>query len=384
MAGKKLLSICIPTYNRPLRIKNSLENYAQILTDAGMKEKIEICISDNSTNDETRNIVEKFTNEHSIDLAYSKNEKNLGFDKNVANVLSMGSGEYLHLVSDEDVYLGNVLKELMWLLEHTIPDCILLYAHLARYIKFKDRITTIRNQEKGDALRRMFSSKRKGMMFFGLLSCAIIRKSDFSSFRNAIGPEAWFGSGYMHVPIYLYCLKNSKTTSFYSEMFRRRENVSNSSTPLVVAFPSEQMGLICANYYDAVKKCHENGIISSSEFDLFRKNYLNFVLAFVPESRTYLYPEIYPEEANKIAAILDKFILNYNLNSIQKMLFHAYVWLFYNPWIPYHLAYSAWAYYRRNIKGNKDVMDAHEAYRSFLSGKKKFDRLGERTYEGGV
>ena len=69
------LSICIPTFNRSNSLGNCLNSIC-ISNDLANLKDIEVCISDNCSTDNTREIVKKF--EDKIKIKYFKNEKNLG------------------------------------------------------------------------------------------------------------------------------------------------------------------------------------------------------------------------------------------------------------------------------------------------------------------
>ena len=57
-AGRRMkLSICVPTYNRALHLRNCLNSIVSNWTD--QRRDIEICVSDNGSNDETSQVVEE-------------------------------------------------------------------------------------------------------------------------------------------------------------------------------------------------------------------------------------------------------------------------------------------------------------------------------------
>lgn len=94
---KPLVSIGIPTYNRPIELRRILR---QLLSQS--YQNIEIIILDNcSTINEVEQAAidfsEKYTN-----VKYFKNEKNLGVLKNAAELINYANGEYFCWVSDDD------------------------------------------------------------------------------------------------------------------------------------------------------------------------------------------------------------------------------------------------------------------------------------------
>lgn len=98
-----LLSICIPTYNRGEILRETLKK----ITSESF-EKIEILVSDNASNDDTRNIVRKYD---SFGIKYYRNSENMGVVFNIIKSLELSSGKYVVLSSDEDTpIVRNILS----------------------------------------------------------------------------------------------------------------------------------------------------------------------------------------------------------------------------------------------------------------------------------
>ena len=82
------LSICIPTYNRAQHLSNCLQSIISMRKPKGFQ--FEICISDNGTNDNTKEIVHNA--KKYIDINYNSNKSNIGIARNFLNVVSMAKG----------------------------------------------------------------------------------------------------------------------------------------------------------------------------------------------------------------------------------------------------------------------------------------------------
>ena len=89
-----LLSICVPTFNRDLILKDCLENIL-----LSKSQNIEIIISDNGSTDDTEQVVKSFND---IRLTYYKNQINLGYDLNIINLIKKARGKFIFFISDED------------------------------------------------------------------------------------------------------------------------------------------------------------------------------------------------------------------------------------------------------------------------------------------
>ncbi len=72
-----MISICIPTYNRASRLEISLNNTIDVIR---KYHDVNICVSDNDSDDNTYEIISKFR-QYFPNLLYKKNECNLGFKK---------------------------------------------------------------------------------------------------------------------------------------------------------------------------------------------------------------------------------------------------------------------------------------------------------------
>lgn len=119
----KLLSICIPTYNRALKLEKNLENLINILEKIGSwKNLIEIVVSDNHSTDNTENICKK----HENNIKYYKQDENKGYDGNVLFLYKAASTKYVFFLSDDDEIFENGLRKLITVLTGKIEyDCIL-------------------------------------------------------------------------------------------------------------------------------------------------------------------------------------------------------------------------------------------------------------------
>lgn len=105
--SKVLLSFCIPTYNRPERISNLIE---QIISFES--KEIEIVIGDdNPLSNRTQDVLKKFTDSR---IKYFRNKTNLGMDGNLIKIIYKASGEFIFIVMDDD---DIEMKTIPWILK---------------------------------------------------------------------------------------------------------------------------------------------------------------------------------------------------------------------------------------------------------------------------
>jgi len=94
-----MITVLIPTYNRPNQLKTALES----LNNQSYKD-LKIIISDNSSNNESSQIVEKFKD---LNIYYIKNKKNIGNIQNFLNCLSHVQTKHFVWLMDDDYFVDN-------------------------------------------------------------------------------------------------------------------------------------------------------------------------------------------------------------------------------------------------------------------------------------
>lgn len=113
-----LITIAIPTYNRSFFLKRLL--YSIIPQVIELKDgKLEICISDNASIDNTGEIVDEFKEEYPNLIRYRRNRDNLGFDRNLLRVIDMARGKFIWLFGDDDQMAeGGLARVVKFIKEH--------------------------------------------------------------------------------------------------------------------------------------------------------------------------------------------------------------------------------------------------------------------------
>ncbi len=105
-----VLSICIPTYNRSHYLKRCLDNIVEhFKQNPELKNMVEVVVSDNCSTDETGVIVHSFAEKIPL-LVYTRNQENIGFDRNIKEVVTKASGRYCWYLGDDDLIIPGALK----------------------------------------------------------------------------------------------------------------------------------------------------------------------------------------------------------------------------------------------------------------------------------
>ncbi|MFM7357617.1 MAG: glycosyltransferase family 2 protein, partial [Sediminibacterium sp.] len=91
-----LLSICIPSYNRPESILQLLQSI-----DAN-PDMIEIVIAEDAAplRDMVRSNVKQFKDTSNYNIHYHENQQNLGYDANIRNLIGLANGDFVLFMGD--------------------------------------------------------------------------------------------------------------------------------------------------------------------------------------------------------------------------------------------------------------------------------------------
>lgn len=117
-----LLSILIPTYNRAECLEKNLQQLADITKKAGFSDEIEIIVSNNCSNDHTKEVLYRYM---AVVTAYSQ-ENNIGLEKNALFLMKVASGKYVMYLGDDDFLHPNYLEKVICLLKSDDPPAVII------------------------------------------------------------------------------------------------------------------------------------------------------------------------------------------------------------------------------------------------------------------
>ncbi|MEH7188267.1 glycosyltransferase family 2 protein [Bacillus toyonensis] len=124
-----LVSILIPTYNRPHYFKIALESAL-----AQTYPNIEVIVGDDSTNDETEKLMnEKYLPNHSH-ITYIRNSTTLGQFHNDLMLLEQSSGEYINFLMDDDLFHSNKIEKMMFYFQQDLNQKLALITSYRTWI----------------------------------------------------------------------------------------------------------------------------------------------------------------------------------------------------------------------------------------------------------
>lgn len=114
----KLVSICIPSYNRPVELRRLLES----IDAKKHKDDIEIVICEDKSPNRPKigEQVREFMSKSDYNVVYHENEENLGYDRNLKNLIRRASGEYIIFMGDDDLFIEGALDQYLdFVVEHS-------------------------------------------------------------------------------------------------------------------------------------------------------------------------------------------------------------------------------------------------------------------------
>lgn len=103
-----LLSICIPSYNRPQELIRLLKSL-----DISETRRIEVVICEDKSpkRKEIREQVNDFVNSSEYVVRYIENKENFGFDGNLRQCIENAAGEWIMYMGDDDLFVPHIMNE---------------------------------------------------------------------------------------------------------------------------------------------------------------------------------------------------------------------------------------------------------------------------------
>jgi glycosyltransferase involved in cell wall biosynthesis len=111
LSEQPLVTICIPTYNRPEMLRHSLQSVLR-----QSYPHLEVIVSDNASDTDTAAVVDSLGDDR---VRVDRLEANIGLHGNMSRCLHLGTGKYRVMLPDDDLMLpGNVQSKVAFFETH--------------------------------------------------------------------------------------------------------------------------------------------------------------------------------------------------------------------------------------------------------------------------
>ena len=239
-----ILSICIPTKDRPSNIQSTLES---ILSENVDHSQIQIVVSDNSSDNATLDILTKFGE---LNIKYYRNPI-LGFFNSI-EALRQGDGEFLKLQNDYTAFKPGGLSDILHLVEKELSK--------KTQILFTGGALKIRNEIFRTSSFDMFIQKSE---YFNTWSTAYsIWRSDFISLMNNADLE--INDQFPHTSLLFENSKKSDFVIYDKEIYDNQSVSRKGGYNIFYNF--------CVVYSSILKKYIKNDTIKEETYAAIIKN----------------------------------------------------------------------------------------------------------------
>jgi glycosyltransferase involved in cell wall biosynthesis len=118
-----MLTIAIPTYNRAAFLRQALNSVITQMAD--LEDLVDIVVCDNASTDGTMELMHEYCSHYQY-VSYIRNEENTGIDRNIHRCTTVGRGQYVHILSDDDILLPGAINKILGIIEKYQPSFLFL------------------------------------------------------------------------------------------------------------------------------------------------------------------------------------------------------------------------------------------------------------------
>lgn len=210
MTKRKLISICIPTYNRSSYVGRCIESVLGYQED-----DIEVIVLDNCSTDNTVNVIAMYKDPR---LKLLRNHENIGARRNIRKILDIATAEYCFFLTDDDMLVPGALHIVIEFIKKNTPSVFTsdLIVHLE-----KSRLASIASVLEVTKTYEQLSLTEKARIFIRshILSGVCFRKDYFDFSFYDCNSDLWYPSmlimgmlhqkmGYIAQPIVIHIWEN--------------------------------------------------------------------------------------------------------------------------------------------------------------------------------
>lgn len=213
----QLLTIVIPTFNRSRYLSEVISEIVTQVVSDDLYDYVSIHINDNSSTDNTADLVMRFIEQNNCKITYHRNHTNLGFDRNCDVAIRHSRTKWTWLFGDDDLMPPGSLKFIIESLQH-----------LTKQIRF---VTVQSNLYSPDMRITLVDCSReypRDLVFSGIsdFSAKFYNKFNFmghlifetSLWAKTANLEKYIGSQIVHVYFVLYWISKKEQIAFLNRV----------------------------------------------------------------------------------------------------------------------------------------------------------------------
>lgn len=245
----KILSICIPTFNRSKKLSNCLDSIV-LQFDDKLVEEVDVHIFDNDSTDNTEEVCKNYMNKYSF-IYYHKKNENVGPDKNFLSILKSDiQSQFYHLMSDDDIYRDKIKGLSNYLKENS--DLHFVYLNI-EYFWENEYDASIRHKRMSAINKNLINLKKSEFIKIVKNELSFLSGMIFNSkYINSKNEEQFYNTNWLQS----YMLFNSTINSnghlgFFAKVTVSKRNINENPgyNPIIV---------FGENYYNLLKYAWEN------------------------------------------------------------------------------------------------------------------------------
>jgi len=187
------LTVGIPTYNGSAYIREALDSVISQITD-DLMHRVDILVSDNASTDGINDIIKMYQASYPVKIEYSRNNTNIGYDRNVDMLFKKASGKYVWLLGDDDVWKEGALLYVLKLLD-TYPSIKAVQINFEHYDRKLERLVHYTEISEDSFCHDAETFLRKGKGKYGNLSSLVLSRAAWNAEDLSFG----FGLKFIHV-----------------------------------------------------------------------------------------------------------------------------------------------------------------------------------------
>jgi len=201
-----LLTVAIPTYNRPDDLDNLLASIAREIKTVPPG-SVEVLISDNASTDHTPSVVEKHA-KNCPEMRPVRNSTNIGMQANFAQCMDLCRGEFLYMIGDDEVILEGGLNIILEALRATQASIFVFNYTQEQFpdmLKFLLRVAG-RPIDTNVSLVRDFVFRHGWFWTLANLGMVVVKAAPLKAAANLRAPH--MGHTFMQAALYLEVFYN--------------------------------------------------------------------------------------------------------------------------------------------------------------------------------